>query len=269
MVLAYLLTLVASVVYPFVGLADGCEHVYLDCGSNIGVQVRKLFEPAEYPKAPVINVFATHFGTAGPDRNRKVCAFGFEPNPRLEQRLRNTQAAYNALGWRTHFFTQTALSTYDGSAILHADNANRRSHADGSSISHDKLPAMNETFNVSTINMATFLQTVDERILLGLPRGKVVAKLDVEGEEFELIPLMIRTRTLCIVDVWFIEYHDRFFKDKSVARNVKETLRRFVENATNACKSQIVEMDDETYNKAQSSPGLPIRQQSRLPYRRT
>ena len=28
-----------------------CQHVYIDVGSNIGVQLRKLFEPAKYPKA--------------------------------------------------------------------------------------------------------------------------------------------------------------------------------------------------------------------------
>jgi len=42
-------------------LADGCWHVYLDVGSNIGVQVRKLFEPQLYPNATFLNVFSTRF----------------------------------------------------------------------------------------------------------------------------------------------------------------------------------------------------------------
>ena len=40
-------------------LADGCWHVYLDVGSNIGVQVRKLFEPERYGgarRAPIVLV---------------------------------------------------------------------------------------------------------------------------------------------------------------------------------------------------------------------
>ena len=32
-------------------LADGCYHVFLDVGSNIGMHVRFLFEPFLYNKA--------------------------------------------------------------------------------------------------------------------------------------------------------------------------------------------------------------------------
>ena len=43
-------------------LGDGCGHVYLDIGSNRGVQVRKLFEPQRYPGAPVLQLFEQLFG---------------------------------------------------------------------------------------------------------------------------------------------------------------------------------------------------------------
>ena len=43
-------------------LLDGCRHVYLDVGSNIGVQVRKLYQPELYPGAVVLPVFKEAFG---------------------------------------------------------------------------------------------------------------------------------------------------------------------------------------------------------------
>ncbi len=43
-------------------LLDGCYHVYLDVGSNVGVQVRKLYEPELYPQAAVKPVFDEAFG---------------------------------------------------------------------------------------------------------------------------------------------------------------------------------------------------------------
>ena len=43
-------------------ILDGCYHVYLDVGSNIGVQVRKLYQPAYYPGAGVLKVFQEAFG---------------------------------------------------------------------------------------------------------------------------------------------------------------------------------------------------------------
>ena len=61
----------------------GCRHAYLDVGTNIGVQIRKLFEPHKYPGAEVLPIFANLFG---PQRC-KVCAIGIEPNPRHTLRL--------------------------------------------------------------------------------------------------------------------------------------------------------------------------------------
>ena len=43
-------------------LLDGCRHVYLDVGSNIGVQVRKLYQPELYPGAGILPVFKEAFG---------------------------------------------------------------------------------------------------------------------------------------------------------------------------------------------------------------
>ena len=43
-------------------ILDGCYHVYLDVGSNIGVQVRKLYQPEHFPGAGIINQFRLAFG---------------------------------------------------------------------------------------------------------------------------------------------------------------------------------------------------------------
>lgn len=77
-----------------------CTHAYLDVGSNIGVQLRKLYEPRKYRGASVLPIFDAHFGA---DRCR-VCAIGVEvydgrtrhrlrqpsnPNPLIAQRFRS------------------------------------------------------------------------------------------------------------------------------------------------------------------------------------
>ena len=50
---------------------SGCDSVYLDVGTNIGVQLRKLYEPHKYPGAPVLRIFDEVFGgcvaEAGPE----------------------------------------------------------------------------------------------------------------------------------------------------------------------------------------------------------
>ena len=63
---------------------DNCYHVYLDVGSNIGIQIRKLFEPSKYPDSAVHPLYDLNFGTFEnrfPEgKDKKVCAIGFEPN---------------------------------------------------------------------------------------------------------------------------------------------------------------------------------------------
>ena len=39
-----------------------CRHVYLDLGTNIGMQIRKLYEPELYPQSPMLPLFDKYFG---------------------------------------------------------------------------------------------------------------------------------------------------------------------------------------------------------------
>ena len=45
-----------------------CEHAYIDVGTNVGVQIRKLYEPHLYPGATVHSKFDRVFGPALRDR---------------------------------------------------------------------------------------------------------------------------------------------------------------------------------------------------------
>ena len=75
--------------------SDGCYHVYLDVGSNVGVQVRKLFQPKLYPDAAIHKVFNEFFGGPTLRDTKTICAVGFEPNPNHEQRLKGIKANLN------------------------------------------------------------------------------------------------------------------------------------------------------------------------------
>ena len=61
-----------------------CEHAYLDVGTNIGVQIRKLYQPHLYPDATIERLFSVMYGEAP---RCTVCTVGLEPNPRHEARL--------------------------------------------------------------------------------------------------------------------------------------------------------------------------------------
>ena len=95
----------------------GCEHLYLDVGSNIGVQIRKLFEPHKYPGAPVHSLFDASFGAAAGGGRCRVCAIGVEPNPRHRSRLGQLQRRLSAAGAGVMIFEAAAGAT-DGVASL-------------------------------------------------------------------------------------------------------------------------------------------------------
>jgi len=98
---------------------DGCSHVYLDVGTNVGVQIRKLYEgPSVYPNSVVHQIFDKYFGKD----HSKVCVIGFEPNPHHFKRLREIQRCYRALGFRVSFVFAAVAST-DGQATFSLDGA--------------------------------------------------------------------------------------------------------------------------------------------------
>ena len=176
---------------------DECQRVYLDVGSNVGIQIRKLFEPELYPNATVLSIFDSRFGPADErKRDRGLCAVGFEPNQRNEARLLELQAAYRAQGWRVKIFTQTAVSVSDGTANFYADQGPPEFNEPGASLlpwrqSEDKT-------TVSTMDLAKYInEHVGKRRVDVTQPTKVLMKMDIEGLEHELFPALIVSGAVC------------------------------------------------------------------------
>ena len=81
-----------------------CRAFYIDLGSNIGVQIRKLFEPKRYPLAAAQPIFNHYFSRS----RQHVCAIGVEPNPQHYNRLRALEGYYHA---HNHTFAFIAATT--------------------------------------------------------------------------------------------------------------------------------------------------------------
>ena len=53
---------------------DGCLHVFIDLGSNRGIQIRKLYEPHTFPLSPIQPLYQRFFGKPE-DRNlQEICS---------------------------------------------------------------------------------------------------------------------------------------------------------------------------------------------------
>ena len=95
---------------------EQCDHLYFDLGSNIGVQIRKLYEPEKYPSGSVQSVLPYYDEFFGPAESRResVCAFGFESNDGHEERLKEIESCYQRQGWNVEFHLKGAWPNDDG-----------------------------------------------------------------------------------------------------------------------------------------------------------
>jgi len=167
-----------------------CRSIYLDMGSNRGVQVRKLFEGWKYEGAPLVKIMRERFGVealAQPSSVSGICALGFEPNPNHHLRLSHLQDAYVSRGWNVHFYPFAAWSAEGTMNMLHRRQKSIYSLQKGGA----RLGTGDEKGTPTrTIDMAMFLGSLP-------PRSVRLWKLDVEGAEWEVLAHLVKHNLLC------------------------------------------------------------------------
>lgn len=217
-----------------------CSEFYLDIGSNIGVQVRKLYEPEFYPGAPVLAVFDQYFGPPSTRKaNKRLCAVGFEMNPHHTGRLKELQVAYNSCGYQTFFHTETAVAAYDGFIDFWTDSDDLNKEWGASTV---HMWSHGGAVQVRAVNLGQFIQ----RHIIPYA-NIIVTKLDIEGQEVNVLPSLLSSGTLCRMDVIMSEYHDGMMNaseriDISIFKgSIEMTLKRSL------CRTRVIEMDDESF----------------------
>lgn len=243
-------------------LGDDCGHVYLDVGSNIGVQVRKLFEPLKYPGAPVLSMFSKHFGSSTLIRNH-VCAFGFEANPAHAPRLAKVQQCYQSKGWRTNFIVPRVVSTIDGRAIeFITTNQSKNTDGGASILRHKWGPGGTRVNRVTSLDFPAWLERhiFSRRLPKGfgygdnMTRPVVLMKMDIEGAEYRLLPQLLSHGALCRnkIDYMYSEEHGRWEHLVPAEHKMKNSALMTVNaalrlSARTCTPTQNIAMDDETY----------------------
>ena len=199
-----------------------CRSVYLDVGSNIGVQIRKLYEPEKYPAAPALRIFDDVFGRDRCD----VCTIGIEPNPHHTARLTDLERRYRATGLPVLVLiaaasdaesrTQLALEDRD-----HVNTAEDTGATTVASWQGARAYSSISVVDVRTLDLAALIYRVHRHLqeLHGRERGtsRILMKLDVEGSEYSILPHLVLTQTLCLVDRAFLEWHPSNYAPSAVA----------------------------------------------------
>lgn len=254
---------------PEYSLESHCKFLYVDIGSNIGVQIRKLFEPASYPEAKVLPVFNEHFGTANargkPSAESGICAIGLEANPQFEERLRTVEKHHRENGWNTKFFVPRIVSNDDNSNMTfyvdgrasknHWGSSTNKAQAQASSSKEGEIKAV----SVSSIDISNFFKST----ILREEKKKVIAKMDIEGSEYIVLPKMLEAGLLCAgkIDAMFLEWHKLIPQGydqglttrKALSANLKKQIAA-AEHCAGAAPMQVLDIDDESY----LTDGVPL-----------
>ena len=258
---------------------DGCHHVYLDVGSNIGVQIRKLFEPERYPDAPIHSFFNQNFGTIDKRKGSYsghasfLCAIGFEPNPRHAEYLKQIEKSYNECGWKVKFMTNSGVSDHNGIGTFYSDEAFNLNEWGGGILPPRIINKVKDTSNddkgfnlkkISVIRLSDFLMNVVGKRKIPEPffnnsAPNVVMKMDIEGSEVDVIPDLIYSGGLQYINTLMIEWHERKQKlqerktSTKILQTIMDSLSKHsmnIRNLSSKYNFNLVELDDETYFKS-------------------
>lgn len=205
-----------------------CSHgMYLDVGTNVGVQIRKLYEPEKFPGAHVLPIFDKYFG---PRENRsKVCAVGFEPNSAHTAYLNKLNAHFKSKSLPAYVFTDVAVSSRRGNTTFFMDpDAPQDKHEWAASLA----TRSNKSITVQLVDLHNFILEVVVPIarLDHANTGKlppIIMKMDIEGAEYVVFPAMIVSGALCHLDHIFAEWHG-------------DGMRQAIPGSTNLTKSEIL-----------------------------
>ena len=247
-------------------MADGCRHVYVDLGTNTGVQIHKLYNASLFPSEPskrITNkigpVYDRYFGNG---TRTDVCAFGFEPNKNHTKYLVQAQAYYRARGYRLTYF-QAAAGITDGWGVFQSDN-NFDHHEWGGRVNVEDIASAAAATSVAAaepgdpssraaaanvVSVIGVPRWLDEEVLsrtvpapaagdaAALPPA-VVMKIDVEGTDEVLLADMFSRGLLCKIDYIYVEH---------ISDCVLKFLRTSL--AASKCKTVIEFVDDESYHR--------------------
>ena len=101
------------------------------------------------------------------------------------------------------------MSSYTGYATFAKPSANVDKFEDwGGSISVAQSIQSGNLFTstVARVNVARVIRHMRAH-LEAKNDGKIVAKCDIEGSEFELLPSLVMSQTICLIDYIYVEWH--------------------------------------------------------------
>ena len=215
-------------------ILDGCQYVYIDLGTNIGIQIRKLYEPHLYPDALVLPLFRQLFG----NHTDEVCSVGFEANPVHTDYLKEFENYCLQRNWRVKIFTELSVSTRNGNLTFYTEPGNEGHNQWGASL-EKTLSSQKGNVTVPSIDIVAWYKNtvLTRKIPLESKESRVMMKHDLEGHDSTVMIDFVLRGMYCTIDLVYGEHLPEPFQD-----SISQTLQY-----SKSCQTKYLDMDDESY----------------------
>lgn len=240
------LTLLTLAVLAATAAHPTCSSLYFDIGSNVGVQVRKFFEPSKYPRAPMITTFNNVIGLIS-SRQKYGCVIGIEANEAHRERLSTIEACYNepTQNWSTKFFIMAAdtssgklLKTYSNPDSTHKDwgaNVGQREKEEGW-----------VEYDIVSVDVTELML----RLTAFYKPQSTFMKIDIEGMEYQVLTKMLKYGIFCesVLTGGTVEWHPDSAKKYDFGKNFFDAIKqRGWEICDTRGTTKFETVDDESY----------------------
>lgn len=226
-----------------------CGDFFFDFGTNFGSDVRKLFEPELFLETTISLVFNTNFGDVEQRRN-KVCAYAFEDDAQQTFRLAEIERQYRARGWHAMFFTDTSVGVGANGVAVNASDSDTVLDRFENNVFSD--PSISSPTTRSVLQDATIrvdmLETLAKLTAYRRKNAKVVVKLDIEGKEYLVLPVLFDQGFLCDthIDQLLIAWHVGDSKSEFASAVKFERNFRMLLDTQECNATQILALNDDS-----------------------
>lgn len=210
----------------YFGIQDfkNCSAIYFDVGANRGDTIEILAKSDPSTKKSIYDAEKPlkQLGIS----NKDLCVLAFEPNPRHWDSLREAQNKF------THQFKylkimHMAVGTSEGNVTFYIDrNSTDKNQVGSSLLSAKKTSHAENGISVQTVDLISMIQSLSYYT----PEIELVAKVDIEGFEYDLLSSMLLRGSVCAIKVMLIEFHPTTkFKTGAFPNNIADSLKWVLE----------------------------------------
>jgi len=184
------------------------KHVFIDLGANNGDSIKMFLKTESYSVSETIKGLIVE--------NKTWVIYAVEANPYFNEMLKETKINFENLGHIFYLLSETAASTKNEKVLFYLDPNGKRLGSSLFSVHPDVQSGQIVTVNGIDVSDILKNYSFDDEIVM---------KVDIEGGEYMLLPHLIKTQAIKLVDRIVVEFHPNVVE--SIINNTKQVQDSF------------------------------------------